>query len=511
MNKKTNEIKYYILLFFIFIVGVITRIIDFGNIPIGINVDEAGTMYDAYCIANYGTDRYGNNYPVYMINYGGGQSALYTYLSAILIKVFGFSLVVVRIPALIFSILYLIFAFLITKEFKNKKLAILVEFIAVIVPWHFMQSRWALDCNLMSSMMLISTYSLCKAKSKLAYIFSGILFGITSYTYALSYIVVPIVLLLLLGYMLYIREIRISDIICFFIPIILLAFPLILNLLINMGIIPEIKNTWFSILRMWVFRANEVSLSNILHNIVTLFKSIFMYDINDYNAFSNFGTLYYISIPFALLGFIDSINNMKNNVKSKKLTLDIIMFINFIAVFICGIMVESGINRINAIYISIIYYIALGIIYVSQNKKYIFNLIIILYIVFFIIFLNYYFRVYGKENKNLAFNKTTIEVVKYIENNEKFNGRTINIMTKAIQPYIYTLIANEFSPSEFNKNLLVNGAVYAYDRYVFYNNTIDDNMVYILEYNEILKNKLIEKGFKNEKFNEEICILYKER
>ena len=127
--------------------GVITRIIGFGDIPIGINVDEAGTMQDAYCIANFGTDRFGNSYPVYMINYGGGQSALYTYLAAILIKIFGYSLTVVRIPALVFSIIYLIFAFLITKDFKNKKLAIIVEFIAVIVPWHFMQSRWALDCN----------------------------------------------------------------------------------------------------------------------------------------------------------------------------------------------------------------------------------------------------------------------------------------------------------------------------------------------------------------------------
>ena len=69
-------------------------------------------MHDAYCIANYGTDRYGNSNPVYMINYGGGQSALYTYLAAILIKVFGYSLTVIRIPALVFSIIYLIFAFL---------------------------------------------------------------------------------------------------------------------------------------------------------------------------------------------------------------------------------------------------------------------------------------------------------------------------------------------------------------------------------------------------------------
>ena len=53
-------------------------------------------MYDSYCIANYGTDRFDNSYPVYMINYGGGQSALYTYIASIFIKIFGFSLTVVR-------------------------------------------------------------------------------------------------------------------------------------------------------------------------------------------------------------------------------------------------------------------------------------------------------------------------------------------------------------------------------------------------------------------------------
>ena len=100
--------------------GVLTRIIGLGDIPIGINVDEAGIMQDAYCIANYGTDRFGNNNPLYMINFGGGQSALYTYIAAFLINIFGYNLTVIRIPALIFSIIYLIFAFLITKYFKNK-------------------------------------------------------------------------------------------------------------------------------------------------------------------------------------------------------------------------------------------------------------------------------------------------------------------------------------------------------------------------------------------------------
>ena len=99
--------------------------------------------------------------------------------------------------------------------------------------------------------------------------------------------------------------------------------------------------------------------------------------------------------------------------------------------------------------------------------------------------------------------------MKYIESNEKFDGKMINIRTKAIQPYIYTLIANETSPEEFNEDLVLYGGVYAYGRYLFYNDTIDENIVYVLEYDEALKNDLINQGFNVENFNEDIVILYK--
>ena len=490
--------------------GVLTRIIGFGDIPIGINVDEAGIMQDAYCIANYGTDRFGNNNPVYMINFGGGQSALYTYIAAFLINIFGYNLTVIRIPALIFSIIYLIFAFLITKDFKNKKIAILVELIAVIVPWHFMQSRWALDCNLMSAMLLVSIYVLIKSKRKLGYVLAGILFGISLYTYALSYIIIPIIILLLVGYMLYIKKIKILDVVCLFIPLIIIAIPLLLNILVNMGLIQEIKLSWISVLKLYVFRVNEVNLNQIGHNFIEMFKCMFGYDYNDFNAFPSFGTLYYISIPFAIIGFYESIKSMINSIKTKELGIDIVMLINFIAVFICGILIEPSVYRINPIFISLIYYIALGIDFVFKDKKYIFYGVITVYILFFVAFLTYYFGVYGKENKNRSFNHTTIGVTQYIENNEKFDGKIINIRTKAIQPYIYTLIANQTSPEEFAENRVMKASVYGYGRYIFFNDNIDENIVYVFEYNEKLKYDLIEKGFEVENYNEDICIVYKE-
>ena len=124
--------------------------------------------------------------------------------------------------------------------------------------------------------------------------------------------------------------------------------------------------------------------------------------------------------------------------------------------------------------------------------------------------MTYYFGVYGKENKNRSFNHTTIEVTQYIENNEKFDGKIINIRTKAIQPYIYTLIANQTSPEEFAENRVMKASVYGYGRYIFFNDNIDENIVYVFEYNEKLKYDLIEKGFEVENYNEDICIVYKE-
>lgn len=510
MKKLTKEKIYYIILIIIFLVGIISRAIKFGELPKGLNVDEAGILYDAYCIADYGTDRFNNAYPVYMINFGGGQSALYTYIAAILFKIFGISLTVVKIPALVFSILFMIFGFLITKDFKNKKLAILVEFLIVIAPWHFMQSRWALDCNLMSSMLLMSIYTLIKAKSKILYFISGVLFGISLYTYALSYIVIPIILLLLLGYMLYIKKIKLFDIIVFGIPLAIIATPLILYILVNMGVIEEIKTPYISILKMWTFRIGEVNLKNILQNFIRMFQCMFAFDMNYYNTFPTTGTLYYISIPFAIFGFYKCIKNVCEDFKQKKFGLDIVMLINFVAVFICGILIAPGINRINAIYISVIYYVALGILYVSENRKYLLEVIVTIYIVLFVAFLYQYFGVYAKQESNTGFNKSAIEVFQYIESNDKFDGKLISPRLRVTQPYIYVIIARHMTPIEFNQNSVIDKLVYAVDRYVFYNDRISDNVVYLIQDDEELKQQLINEGFKLEEFEDDISILYKE-
>ena len=136
---------------------------------------------------------------------------------------------------------------------------------------------------------------------------------------------------------------------------------------------------------------------------------------------------------------------------------------------------------------------------------------IAVYVVMFIWFLCYYFGVYGKENTNLSFNNEAVVVTEYIEKTEKFDGKKVNFRVRAIQPYIYTLIGSKTSPQEFKETAVIDrGAVWSYGRYIFYNNEINDDTIYVLDRDETSKEILLNKGFKLEEFNENIDILYKD-
>ena len=78
-NKDFFE-KHYIIIWLVLVVILFfTVILRFGEIPAYIGVDEAGMAYDAFCLAEYGTDRYENSYPLYLTNFGQGQSSLCAY------------------------------------------------------------------------------------------------------------------------------------------------------------------------------------------------------------------------------------------------------------------------------------------------------------------------------------------------------------------------------------------------------------------------------------------------
>ncbi len=527
--KISNFIeKYYKIIFsIILLLAVFLNIFKMGEIPNGIDTDEAGMGYDSYCIANFGVDRYLNKFPIYFINFGDGQSALYTYLAAIFVKIFGLSNLVIRIPALILSIIEIIVAYFIAKEYKGKKTALLFMLLITISPWHIMKSRWALDANLFSPLFLISIYFLLKAiKSEKInkYIISGIFFGITLYTYALSYIIIPIFLLLTLIYLIKLKKIKFKNIIGFSIPLIILAVPLILLIMVQKGYIQEI-NSFITIPKLSNYRASEINIKNIRENIGTL-KYVLLEDKWDYDSIHGFGTLYSIGTILMVLGLcIIIINDIVKKWKSRDFNLNIIMLFAFVANLILAFAMKVYTYRLNGIFISAIYFIAVAIKWIYKNAKLLFCITIILYYIYFISFTVVYFNKYKNEYHYL-FDYGFIDTIKYAQKNNS-NEKEIYTLVFQEQRWIFELYATQISPYEayptyrsYNKS----NSVKAYKNF---NNVIDiddikEDAIYIIEKDDTIeelekrglgnyysnyyfnKMKLIKEELIKEKFNQEV-------
>ena len=103
-----ENVVYGIMIAFCFWIAVFMRLYHIETVPYGVHIDEAGMGYDAWCMANYGVDRFQMSYPVYLTNFGGGQSSLYAFLCMLLIKIFGnghVNLLLMRLPGIIISLL----------------------------------------------------------------------------------------------------------------------------------------------------------------------------------------------------------------------------------------------------------------------------------------------------------------------------------------------------------------------------------------------------------------------
>lgn len=527
-NKFADFIEKHYIVFFILILllAFFINIYKLGKVPHGIHIDEAGMTYDAYSIANYGVDRFLKHFPVYFINFGGGQNALYTYLTAIIIKIVGgYDSFIIRLPALILSMIEVAVSFLLIKEFKSKKQALLFMLLVTISPWHIMKSRWGLESYLLSPMLLFSIYSLVKAiKNKKIYTFiiSGIIFGLTLYTYALSYIVIPLFLLLTLIYLLRSKEIKLKHIIAFIVPLIFLAMPLILMLMVQKGWIEEI-DSFITIPKMLVNRLGEINISNFKYNIQTI-QYIFLKPSLNYNGIHGYGTLYIIGVILMCIGLIVVIVNKIRDKLTKKTTLtldkkeinlsNIMMFAFFSNLILCT-LTNMNINKANGIYISSTFFILVAIEWIYKYSKVAFTTIIFSYIFLFLMFINKYFTDFAKIDYSF-FDNGNVEVLQYVNNNSKYAGKQIYSDIE----YIYNLYGNPISPYEFYENIKfynilnekdeIDGKeVKGYNNYlndIDYNN-LDDNAIYVVHSER--KSELIQaNGFKLEKYNK-FYILYK--
>lgn len=453
--KKMIKSKQNVLIILIMFLAIIVRIIDWPNGIKDVNCDEAMMAINARSIAKTGTDIYGTKLPVYFEAWlNAGQSALPTYLVALFIKFFGFTLFSIRLPILLISLISIYIVYLVSKKAFNQEVAIINLFLTAINPWHIMQSQWNLDCNLFPHIVLIAIYCLyigtTENKKKYIYI-SMVFFGLSMYCYGVSVYFVTIFLLIVGLYLLVNKRIDIKDFFLSMLIYIIISIPIFIMYIINFFNLDTINLFGLTIQKfnydtrsndMLIFSTNI--LSQLKMNIISLLEVILLQrDGLIWNAIQGFGTIYLLSTIFVFISIVRAYEEKNKNSY-------IIIFWLAISLFIGILINKININRLNIIWYPMIILTGYGIYETRQftnYKKELKNIIIFIYLLYFILFCLVFFENYKESISNsFTFSKGLVKACEFINNSsnskiiisEKANTRGHYVYYRFALEYDYT-------------------------------------------------------------------------
>lgn len=399
MNKK-NKIVFWVII----IVGILVRIYNFPNLLSEMNSDEIMTAVNAESIIETGKDIGGISFPVYLQGWGG-QSVVLLYFMAFLMKLLGSSLFTVRLPMLIISIIGLFVIFDLSKKLtNNENIALTVLALTAISPWHMLQSIWSLDCNMFPHFLIIALdifYTGILNKSKKIIYLSMIFFALTLYCYGVAIYFVPVFLVIMAIYLLRKKEVKILDIIICAIIFTIFALPIVSMFAINVLNIKQsiyigpITIPYYENLSrtkdMLFFSPNKVE--QLFKNIKSVFDMIaFQYDGGDWNASKFFGTIYHVSIAFAIFGIAKLIKNKKEPSSMVLLTW---LIISLLTGFVIN---EANVNRLNSIWYLLIILTVIGIFEIYNKvkyKRYYVVVICVIYLLLVISYITYFYTNYN--------------------------------------------------------------------------------------------------------------------
>ena len=249
---------------------------------------------------------------------------------------------------------------------------------------------------------------------------------------------------------------------------------------------------------------------------------LFSADHNQANSFVEFGTIYYILIPFVIFGFVLMVKESFKTIRQKEFNLKTAFLLQFIVASICILLFRDlQLYKLNILFIILLIFATETVIWLYEKKRVLGNLVLICVIINFAIFEIFYFK-HANEKAGIGFNSDFIPLINYLE--ENYPDKEIYMETDALQQYIYLLLAKRMSPYEFmeDKTFLRYASgeteVIRVGRYHFISFEVDKDMIYVIETtNEFRKEEvesdikqLEDNGFTAKKYNNFLIYTYQE-
>lgn len=402
--KLTTKMEWILLCLFL-AGGIFIRCFYFGAIPAGVHQDEAMAAVDALALANYGTDRYGTHFPVHFEAWKEGQmSVLLSYCMVPFIKLFGFSILVIRLPMLIVSCIGLLVLYFFAREIGGAELAFPVLLLGIISPWHYLQSRWSFDCNMFPHFFLFGiSMLLLGMKKRWALYLSMVFFGLCSYCYGIANYTVPFFLFIMASYLLKIKKVKWKEALLCAAIYFLVALPEFLTMLININGWETIETPFFT---MSYFpestRSNDILFVNFswqalrenLTNILLLMLGKGR-DRSFTCVIPEFGNFYPFTTVFFLIGLVVLFNRLIKEKETEKKISYVMLFVWLLTGVWAGATTMGIIQRrVNIIFYLMIVVSGIGIWWCIRRWKALILPIAGIYCVAAILFANVYFKDY---------------------------------------------------------------------------------------------------------------------
>ena len=466
-QKMDQKIDSYIILTILFCVSIFLHLYKIDQVPLGLHIDEAGMAYDAWSLAQTGTDRWLNSWPVYLNNTGNGQSILYCMLCSFLFHFCGVSFLTIRFPAILFSMLTYIFGVKLVKLYWRGDILrlVLVALLFVLVPYFTQNGRYGLDCNLMLGTSAIFFYFFSKAAQMEHlqwFLISGICAGLVLYSYIISYIVISVFLFVSFLYFIFLKKLTWKNFLTFTIPLAIFAFPLILVQIVNIFQLENIHIGIFSINKLSNYRTSEFTVNHILSNFIQTLKCMVRDGELIFDAFPQYGTFYLISIPFIGIGgisaFFKAFQSLRYRIFSPYfLLLAWVFSYVFIGCFLGG---DGPLTyRFNGVFLVLLLLLVEGIL-VAVNlfrgkniRSILLTMLLCLYVFCFFSFFKYYFFVYPSSiYPQYGFQPALFDVIEYNQfHQDELKDHPIYLCLNHSAAEYYGLAA-QILPSEYYKD-----------------------------------------------------------
>jgi len=290
---------------------------------------------------------------------------------------------------------------------KDRLFALVTLAVCAFSPWHFMQSRWFIDCNSLPHVLIIAIWLLLKGEAAMregkpgwkkawAFYASMPVFALALYTYGIAIYVVPPLMLMVCIYMLSKKIIGFRQAAICLGLFTLVAWPIFAMFVINLFRLPTIELPFMTIpffehsarAQHLVFFSPD-PLRDLALNIPRAFGlGVALLDdvMFPWNAIIGFGAGFLFTVPLMILGAIFIIRR-----KSENGLFRFVILVWYSFSLLAGFITFPNINRMNYIYYATIILTAAGIIFVIRSSKKIAVAYAAAFALFFALFLGNYF------------------------------------------------------------------------------------------------------------------------